>query len=142
MPGTCRFHLAIPVDDLVAAQRFYGELLGCAKGRSAPHWIDFDFFGHQLTVHLVEHNAAPAACGTNPVDGDAVPIRHFGVILDRSEWERLVARLEAAGCAFLVGPRVRFAGQVGEQATLFIEDPAGNALEFKSFADDARVFAH
>ena len=133
------FHLAIPVLDLDAAQRFYCELIGCNTGRTASRWVDLDFFGHQLTLHLVPGDALQDA--TNPVDGDAVPSRHFGVVLPRPEWQRLAARLEAAGCEFLISPRIRFAGEVGEQATMFLEDPSGNALEFKSFSDPTQLFA-
>ncbi len=136
------FHLAIPVDDLTRARRFYGELFGCPEGRSADHWVDFDFFGHQLVCHL-----APADESThhNPVDGDAVPVPHFGVVLDMDRWqalaERLAERLPELGLSFVIEPRVRFRGQAGEQATFFLRDPAGNALEFKAFADPGRLFA-
>ncbi len=133
------FHLAIPVVDLEAARRFYCDLIGCGTGRTASRWVDLDFFGHQVTLHLVAGDDATGA--TNPVDGDAVPSRHFGVVLPRPAWERLAARLEAAGCEFLISPRIRFAGEVGEQATMFLEDPSGNALEFKSFADPMQLFA-
>lgn len=136
------FHLAIPVDDLDAARAFYGELFGCAEGRSAAHWVDFDFFGHQLVCHL-----APAAGDAhhNPVDGDAVPVPHFGVVLPMADWEalaeRLRPRLPELGLAFVIEPRVRFRGEPGEQGTFFLRDPAGNALEFKAFADPGRLFA-
>lgn len=133
------FHLAIPVTDLAAARRFYCEAIGCRTGRTATRWIDLDFFGHQVTLHLVDD--VDGAARTNPVDGDAVPSRHFGVVLPRPEWEALAARLETAGCEFLLTPRVRFAGEVGEQATMFLLDPSGNALEFKSFADPSQLFA-
>lgn len=133
-----RFHLALPVTDLQAARRFYGELLGCAEGRSAERWVDFDFFGHQLSTHLVE--APDAASATNLVDGDRVPARHFGVILALDAFWPLAERLRDAGVVFLVEPHLRFAGEVGEQATMFIRDPSGNALEFKAFADEAEVF--
>ena len=133
------FHLAVPVDDLEAAAGFYGDLLGCATGRTDPDWIDFDFFGHQVTVHLQAD--ADDGVGTNGVDGDAVPVRHFGVVLPWAEWEALHQRLAARGVSFLIAPRVRFVGQPGEQGTFFIRDPAGNALEFKSFADPSRLFA-
>ena len=133
-----RFHLAFPVHDLAEARAFYGGLLGCAEGRSSPEWVDFDFHGHQIVAHL-----APAleSVATNPVDGENVPVRHFGVILDLAAWRTLADRLEAAGVDFIIPPQVRFQGQPGEQATLFFLDPSGNALEFKAFADDARVFA-
>jgi len=133
------FHLAIPVTDLPAADAFYQGALGCAVGRTDPHWIDFNFFGHQLTVHLV--GAGDGAVQTNAVDGDAVPVRHFGVVLPWSEWQALSARLSSRGIAFLLGPHVRFEGQVGEQGTFFVKDPSGNALEFKSFRDPSRLFA-
>jgi hypothetical protein len=133
------FHLAFPVHDLAAARRFYGELLACPEGRADARWIDFDFFGHQITAHLVD-DATPAA-PTNEVDGDAVPARHFGAILDWDSFGRLRARLEAAGVRFRIAPHVRFAGQIGEQATMFLDDPSGNALEFKAFRDPTRIFA-
>lgn len=133
------FHLAFPVDDLAAARTFYVDLLGCGVGRSSDHWIDFDLAGHQVVAHL-----DPAACGghgAGPVDGDAVPTRHFGLILPWSEWEALAERLRGAGQAFLIEPRVRWRGRPGEQGTFFVRDPAGNALEFKTFRDPAAVFA-
>lgn len=133
------FHLAVPVDDLEAARAFYVDLLGCAVGRESARWIDFDFYGHQVTAHRVDVIEASAA--TNPVDGEDVPVRHFGVILPPAEWEALASKLEATGCRFLIPPQVRFAGEPGEQRTLFIRDPAGNGLEFKSFADPGRIFA-
>ena len=133
-----RFHLAFPVRDLAEARAFYGGLLGCAEGRSSPEWVDFDFHGHQIVAHLAP---APEDVATNPVDGEDVPVRHFGVILDLASWRALADRLEAAGVDFIIPPQVRFQGQPGEQATLFFLDPSGNALEFKAFADDARVFA-
>ncbi|MCP4810498.1 MAG: VOC family protein [Proteobacteria bacterium] len=132
------FHLALPVHDLDAARGFYGGLLGCAEGRSAPRWIDFDFFGHQLSAHLVDDQDAVAH---NEVDGDAVPARHFGVVLIWSDWEALGARLTEAGVVFRIEPKVRFRGQVGEQGTFFLDDPSGNALEFKSFQADAMLFS-
>ena len=132
------FHLAVPVDDLDAARRFYGTLLGFAEGRSAERWIDFDVRGHQLSVHLSKSAAAPP---TNEVDGDNVPVRHFGLVLPWDEWRALGERLAAAGVTFLIPPHVRFEGEVGEQGTFFICDPAGNALEMKSFRDPSRLFA-
>ena len=132
------FHLAVPVDDLERARGFYLDLLGCATGREDARWLDLDFFGHQLTLHLAESGGGEAA---NAVDGDAVPVRHFGVILAPSDWQALADRLAAAGVEFLIEPRVRLRGQPGEQRTMFLRDPAGNALEFKSFADPARIFA-
>lgn len=133
------FHLALPVTDLGTSEAFYCGLLGCAKGRTASRWIDLNFFGHQVTLHLVDAGDATAAA--NPVDGDSVPARHFGIVLEMADWQSLAARLEEANCKFLISPRIRFKGEVGEQATLFILDPCGNALEFKSFADTAQLFA-
>ncbi|MFL6785242.1 MAG: VOC family protein [Sphingomicrobium sp.] len=134
-----RFHFAFPVDDLAEARRFYGELLGCPEGRSAEHWVDFDLHGHQIVAHRVPE-AAPARA-TNPVDGDDVPVPHFGLVLPMAEWKQLAARLTNAGVAFVIEPTVRFEGQPGEQATMFLLDPAGNALEFKAMADPAKLFA-
>ncbi len=137
------FHLAIPVNDLAQARAFYGDLLGCSEGRSAQRWVDFNFYGHQLVCHLVEPRAAaPAIEGRNPVDGDQVPVPHFGVVLETPQWEALAGRLRKAGITFLVEPRRRFAGEVGEQGTLFVLDPSGNALEFKTFRDiETQLFA-
>jgi uncharacterized protein len=134
-----RFHLAFPVHDLAAARAFYGRLLGCPEGRSSAEWVDFNLHGHQIVAHL-----APAPTGdgsTALVDGEAVPVRHFGLILDPTAWRALAERLRAAGTHFLIEPQTRFAGQPGEQSTLFILDPSGNALEFKAFADETQVFA-
>lgn len=134
-----RFHLAFPVRDLAEARAFYGDLLGCAEGRSSPDWIDFDFYGHQIVAHL-----APDEVGhrqTSAVDGEQVPVRHFGVILTLEAWRDLADRLQTAGTQFIIAPQVRFKGQPGEQATLFFLDPSGNALEFKAFAHDDMVFA-
>jgi uncharacterized protein len=134
------FHLAIPVHDLAAARAFYGGALGCAEGRSAAGWVDFDLYGHQLVCH-VTGDARPAPVHT-PVDGHDVPVPHFGVVLELPDWHALADRLRAAGTRFVVEPHLRFAGQPGEQATLFLLDPSGNALEFKAFADvDAQLFA-
>lgn len=133
------FHLALPVTDLVAAEQFYCGLLGCGKGRTASRWIDLNFFGHQVTLHLVDESDVKAP--TNPVDGDRVPSRHFGVVLDMADWRALADRLEEKNTEFLISPKVRFVGEVGEQATLFLFDPSGNALEFKSFADPTQLFA-
>jgi extradiol dioxygenase family protein len=133
------FHLAIPVTDLELADAFYCGLLGCDKGRTASRWIDLNFFGHQVTLHLVD---APAtAVITNRVDGDSVPARHFGVVLNMPEWQTLADRLKQENQEFLISPRIRFQGEVGEQATMFLYDPSGNALEFKSFADPSQLFA-
>jgi extradiol dioxygenase family protein len=133
------FHLAIPVSDLDASRSFYCGLLGCATGREDSRWLDLDFFGHQVTLHLVEENDSSA--DSNPVDGDNIPVRHFGVVLGMDDWEKLASRLADAGTHFRLKPKIRFKGEVGEQATMFLNDPSGNALEFKSFADPARLFA-
>lgn len=135
-----RFHLAVPVDDLDAARSFYGGLLGCPEGRSASQWVDFDLYGHQLVAHL-DTSMGAAIRTRNDVDGDAVPVPHFGVLLDPTDWLALADRLTAAGLEFVIEPHTRFAGEVGEQSTMFFLDPAGNALEFKAFADDSQVFA-
>jgi len=133
------FHLAIPVQDLGTSERFYSDLLGCVSARRSPRWIDFNFFGHQLTVHLADDHQAT----TNEVDGKQVPVRHFGIILAWQQWHDLAAKLQQNDSVrWLIQPGIRFAGQTGEQATLFISDPSGNALEFKSFRDDASIFAH
>jgi len=133
------FHLAFPVDDLAAARRFYGELLGCAEGRSAEQWIDFDLYGHQIVAHLAPDAARKRA--SNPVDGEDVPVPHFGIVLPMEQWKALARRLEDAGTEFVIAPTIRFEGQPGEQATMFFLDPAGNALEFKAMADPAKLFA-
>lgn len=133
------FHLAFPVDDLAAARRFYGGLLGCAEGRSSEQWIDFDFFGHQVVAHLAPDELTRTA--TNAVDGHAVPVRHFGVVLDWDSWHAMAERLRQAGVVFLIEPGIRFAGLPGEQATMFFLDPAGNALEFKAFRRIEQMFA-
>ncbi len=133
------FHLAFPVDDLAKARAFYGGLLGCPEGRSSPEWVDFNFYGHQIVAHL-----APGEVGhrsTSAVDGDNVPVRHFGAILAMGEWQALADKLVKAGTKFVIEPHIRFKGQVGEQATMFFLDPCGNALEFKSFQDLSQVFA-
>lgn len=134
------FHLAFPVHDLAAARAFYGELLGCPEGRSSAAWVDFDLHGHQIVAHL-HPRAAAADAAANEVDGEQVPVRHFGLVLEWDAWEALVARLRDAGQRFLVEPGVRFAGEVGEQATCFVRDPSGNALEFKAFRDPRALFA-
>lgn len=133
------FHLAIAVRDLAEARAFYGGLLGCREGRSSDAWVDFDFFGHQLVAHLCPEECREAA--THDVDGSEVPVRHFGLVVPWSELPRLEARLRAKGARFLVEPRVRFAGLPGEQRTMFLLDPSGNAIEFKALADPARLFA-
>lgn len=141
-----RFHLAFPVHDLDAARAFYGGVLGCPEGRSAPDWVDFDLFGHQIVAHLVTRSpteaAGPERSGpTNHVDGHDVPVPHFGLLLEPDDWAELADRLVGAGTDFVIEPHVRFVGEVGEQSTMFLLDPSGNALEFKSFADDTQVFA-
>jgi uncharacterized protein len=140
------FHLAFPVDDLAAARRFYGGLMGCPEGRSSDEWIDFDFFGHQIVAHLAPSRpGADADAGRgdhhNAVDGHHVPVPHFGVVLDWDDFHTLAERLRAGGVRFVIEPCVRFAGQVGEQVTMFFRDPAGNALEFKAFRDRSQLFA-
>jgi len=132
------FHLAFPVDDLAAARAFYGGLLGCPEGRSSEQWVDFDLRGHQIVAHLAPRAERPAAA--NLVDGEDVPVPHFGLVLGMDEWRALAARLEAAGTEFVIAPTIRFAGQAGEQATMFLLDPSGNALEFKAMADPAKLF--
>ena len=138
MPAIAPFHLAFPVDDLQKARTFYGGVMGCAEGRSSSEWIDFDFFGHQVVAHLAPR---VARAHHNPVDGHAVPVPHFGVVLPWDEFHALAERLKAAGMRFVIEPYLRFEGQVGEQATLFFHDPAGNALEFKAFRDMSQLFA-
>ena len=133
------FHLAFPVDDLAAARDFYGRVLGCPEGRSSDQWIDFDLHGHQIVAHLAPH--APRRKATNVVDGEEVPVPHFGLVLAMDDWKTLAERLKAAGIEFVIPPTVRFAGQPGEQATMFLTDPAGNALEFKAMADPENLFA-
>jgi extradiol dioxygenase family protein len=133
------FHLAFPVDDLAAARAFYGGLLGCPEGRSAETWVDFDFFGHQIVAHLVP--GAKAKNHANPVDGQGVPVPHFGVVLSPAKFDWLAERLKTAKVEFVIAPYTRFKGQVGEQSTMFLLDPSGNALEFKAFADLKRLFA-
>jgi hypothetical protein len=132
------FHLAFPVRDLEEARAFYGGVLGCGEGRSSPNWVDFDFFGHQIVAHL---SKGAGGAATNEVDGEAVPVRHFGVVLPWEEFPVMVKRLRDHGVTFLIEPRIRFKGQPGEQSTMFLLDPSGNALEFKAFRDPARLFA-
>lgn len=135
------FHIAFAVDDLNAARRFYGGVLGCPEGRSSDTWIDFDLFGHQIVAHLKPGEEAAAGRISNPVDGHDVPVPHFGVVLTMPQWEALAARLKRAGLTFVIEPYIRFKGEPGEQATMFFLDPSGNALEFKAFADLSRLFA-
>lgn len=134
------FHLAFPVTSLANARAFYGGLLGCPEGRSSEDWVDFDLYGHQIVAHLAPR-ATEGRAATSAVDGDDVPVRHFGVVLPMDEWQALADRLNTAGVKFVIEPHVRFKGEVGEQATLFFLDPCGNALEFKAFKDIGRLFA-
>lgn len=136
--ATTPFHLAFPVHDLAEARRFYGGVLGCPEGRSSAQWIDFDLFGHQIVAHL---SADAGVRAHNPVDGHDVPVPHFGVVLPWDEFHAFAERLRALGVAFVIEPYVRFAGKVGEQATMFFLDPSGNALEFKAFRDPTQLFA-
>lgn len=142
--GACKaelspFHLAIPVNDLAESRQFYGELFGCPEGRSDTTWVDFDFFGHQLVCHVDPKTSNRAV--ENPVDGHAVPIPHFGIVLSMEEWSGLAERLESHGVDFIIEPYIRFEGQPGEQGTMFLEDPSGNAVEFKGFRDRSGLFA-
>jgi len=139
MTSRPRFHLAFPVNDLASARAFYTGILGCAEGRASSDWVDFDFFGHQIVAHLIPNDAGHKA--HNLVDGDEVPVRHFGAILSMREWRRLADRLTEMKVDFLIEPDIRFEGEPGEQATFFVLDPSGNALEFKAFDDDSRIFA-
>ncbi len=132
------FHLAIPVHDLELAREFYGRILGCSTGRESDIWIDYDFFGHQLVTHLDSNMNASEI--SNPVDGDKVPVPHFGIILKKKDWDALTQKLSAANIKFIIEPHTRFKSNVGEQSTMFIKDPSGNALEFKSFQDDDHIF--
>lgn len=138
MPAMPPFHLAFPVTSLAKARQFYGDLLGCPEGRASEDWVDFDFFGHQIVAHL---SSSAGHRDTNPVDGDNVPVRHFGVVLPMPDWQALAEKLSGAGVEFVIEPHIRFKGQSGEQATMFFLDPCGNAVEFKAFADPARLFA-
>jgi extradiol dioxygenase family protein len=133
------FHLAFPVRDLEEARKFYGELLQCPEGRSSEHWVDFNLYGHQIVAHLAREDAFRKV--SNEVDDKQVPVPHFGVILPMEEWQALAERLKAHNVEFVIEPYLRFKGEMGEQATMFLLDPSGNALEFKSFADMSRVFA-
>ncbi|PKP98150.1 MAG: glyoxalase [Alphaproteobacteria bacterium HGW-Alphaproteobacteria-15] len=137
------FHLAFPVDNLSAARAFYGGVMGCSEGRSSDEWIDFDFHGHQIVAHLAPGKASAKNrdVANTHVDGHGVPVPHFGVVLSMDEWEALAARLRDGGCEFVIEPTIRFKGQPGEQATMFLRDPSGNALEFKAFADVGQLFA-
>ena len=141
MTHSTPFHLAFPVDDLEAARHFYGEILGCPEGRSSDRWIDFDLYGHQVVAHRIDDPGPARRAGGNPVDGHDVPVSHFGVVLPPAQWNALAARLRQAGVTFQIEPHTRFEGQAGEQSTMFFLDPAGNALEFKSFASPEQLFA-
>lgn len=132
------FHLAFPVDDLAKARQFYGELMGCDEGRSSDQWIDFNFHGHQIVAHLSQSAGDHAAA---QVDGEHVPVPHFGLVLSLEDWRALADKLIACGTRFVIEPAIRFEGKPGEQATMFLRDPAGNALEFKAFADPSALFA-
>ncbi len=133
------FHLAVPVHDISLARRFYGEIMGCAEGRSSDHWVDFDFYGHQFVAHQKE--GMKADLHENPVDGLQVPVPHFGVVLDWDDWEELADRFRKANLNFIIEPYIRFEGQLGEQGTFFLKDFSGNALEFKSFKNMDQLFA-
>ncbi len=135
------FHIAFPVNDLTAAREFYGGVLGCPEGRSSEQWIDFDLYGHQIVAHLQPSDEDRTNAYSNPVDGHAVPVPHFGVVLDQSDWEELAERVREAGVSFIIEPYTRFKGEVGEQSTMFFLDAAGNALEFKAFAHLSQLFA-
>ena len=134
------FHIAFPVRDIAEARRFYGQVLGCPEGRSAPEWVDFDLYGHQIVAHLNPQMKADEA-HHNPVDGHEVPVPHFGVVLEMDDWQALANRLTAAGTEFVIEPHIRFEGQAGEQATMSFRDPSGNAIEMKAFADLGQLFA-
>jgi extradiol dioxygenase family protein len=133
------FHLALPVYDLAETRKFYGGILGLPEGRSADHWIDYDLFGHQVVMHLMPGKAGTRH--TNPVDGDNVPVPHFGIVVSMEKWEFLAEKLKGHGVKFVIEPHIRFKGQVGEQATMFFLDPSGNAMEFKAFKDRSKLFA-
>jgi extradiol dioxygenase family protein len=135
------FHLAIPVHDIGICRKFYREVLGCSEGRSDDLWVDFNFYGHQLVIHYKTGINPDEKMASNPVDGHEVPIPHFGVVLEWDAWENLVKRLKLHGIQFIIEPYIRFKGLAGEQATMFFLDPAGNALEFKSFKDIRQLFA-
>lgn len=140
MTGLSPFHVAFPVHDLAAARHFYGKVMGCPEGRSDTDWIDFNLYGHQIVAHCVGAKR-DAVAGHNPVDGHSVPVPHFGVVLPPADWRALADRLRAAGVEFVIEPYTRFAGEPGEQSTMFFYDPSGNALEFKAFADVGQLFA-
>lgn len=139
MPLRTLFHLAFPVHDLAAAREFYRDVLGCTEGRSSDRWVDFDLFGHQIVAHLAKDSVNIKA--SNQVDSDDVPVPHFGMVMQMEEWQSFADKLVAKGVTFLIEPKIRFVGEVGEQATMFFLDPSGNALEFKGFTDFSSVFA-
>ncbi|WP_421763493.1 VOC family protein [Ekhidna sp.] len=132
------FHLAVPVKDLSETRAFYRDVMGFEEGRSSDKWVDFNFFGHQFVIHMA---SSSAESDTNPVDGKAVPVPHFGVVLNWEDWENLSAKLKSSEIEFVIEPYVRFEGEVGEQATMFFKDPSGNALEFKAFRNDSEIFS-
>jgi extradiol dioxygenase family protein len=134
------FHLAIPVYELDVCRKFYGETMMCAEGRSDTHWVDFDFYGHQLVIHQVPEKEIKKE-DHNPVDGHEVPVPHFGVVLDWDDWQELAERLQKENIEFIIEPYIRFQGKPGEQATMFFKDPSGNALEFKAFKNISQLFA-
>lgn len=131
------FHLAVPVSDLDQTRSFYRDVLGFEEGRSSDHWVDFNFYGHQFVIHMLEGKSESSS---NPVDGKSVPVPHFGVVLNWDDWEGLAERLKSRGTKFVIEPYVRFEGEIGEQATMFFQDPSGNSLEFKAFKDDSQIF--
>ncbi len=137
--ATAIFHMAFPVHDIEQTREFYVDKLGCKVGREDKRWIDFNFYGHQLSAHLYEHE--DMFTPSNPVDEQDVPVRHFGIVLNWGEWEHLAERLKREQVKFHIDPCIRFKGQVGEQATMFIQDPSNNYLEFKSFKDMNQIFA-
>jgi len=134
------FHLAFPVDNLGLAREFYGGVLGCDEGRSSEIWVDFNLFGHQIVTHLVKDKVETGY--SNLVDKDDVPIPHFGIILEMGEWKKLAKRLREKDVRFVIEPKIRFEGEIGEQATMFLRDPSGNVLEFKGFKDFSKIFAN
>ncbi|MEQ9466148.1 MAG: VOC family protein [Ekhidna sp.] len=138
MAGLRPFHLAVPVKDLNETRAFYRDIMGFEEGRSSDRWVDFNLYGHQFVIHMVDEKVE---LETNPVDGHAVPVPHFGVVLYWEDWQELSEKLKAANVKFIIEPYIRFEGQVGEQATMFFLDPSGNALEFKAFKNDSEIFA-
>jgi hypothetical protein len=141
MESSRPFHVAVPVHDLEKARRFYKEILACPEGRSSDKWIDFNLYGHQFVVHLKAGADKDNQLHFNQVDGQGVPVPHYGVVLSMEEWTSLADRLKKADISFVIDPYIRFEGQAGEQATMFFLDPSGNALEFKAFKDIHQLFA-